>query len=126
MITKIRMLKFALFLILISIIIYCLNDKIENYDMRYYSGKDNGAFVRIYSITILSSLFYLIMSIKFRIIQLIKGFFIGFFSSIVSYILVGLFLHKIFSNFGLTFHVLGCLIFILIFFMIEKVKLREV
>lgn len=118
--SKIRLVVLVILIIVMSIIIYYINGRISAYDLRFYSGKDDGAFVRLESIVIMSSFFYLFMSKKYRIIQFIGGFFIGLLSGIIGYILVGLLLYRVFSDFGLTFHILGCIIFMVIFFLIER------
>jgi len=119
--TKIRLLKFTILIIVMSIVIYYINERIWAYDMRFYSGKDNGAIVVIESTAILSSLFYLFMSKRYKFIQFVGGGLLGVISSIVSYLIVALFrLDKILNDLILTFHILGCIIFIIIFFLIER------
>jgi hypothetical protein len=120
--TKVRMLKLFILVMIMSIIIYYVNSRIKAFDMRFYHGKDDGAFVIIESISIISSVFYLVMSRKYRIIHFFGGLLIGLISSIISYLLVSAFyIDKILNDFELTFYILGCVFFITTFFLIDKI-----
>ncbi|MCB0852662.1 MAG: hypothetical protein KDD63_10585 [Bacteroidetes bacterium] len=85
--------------------------------MRFYYGKDNGYFVRRLSICILSSIFWGLMANKRVVYQMIIGFVIGLISGILAYFLM----LKIDENADMqvAFHVVGCTIFIILFFLSE-------
>ncbi|MBB4805063.1 hypothetical protein HNP38_000335 [Chryseobacterium defluvii] len=126
----VRRIILSLFLVVAGIIIWYLSNRICSHDLRFYYGKDNGYFIRVESICILSSIFWIIMSdysrIKSKIMLIITGvflsitgFIVGAFSSIISYlIMTGI------SNDNcktqVIFHILACLIFMTIFYLINR------
>ena len=117
----IRKIKFSVLLLIIASVIIYLDYKISTYDMRFYYGKDDGIFVRLESICELSTLFFLVMSKHNRVLNIIIGFFAGLFSSIFTYLVVLGCFHKYLNNNDLVFHIISCLVFIKLFFVIEKI-----
>jgi drug/metabolite transporter (DMT)-like permease len=115
---QVRKIKLIVFLIIASAVIFYLNKRIAVYDMRFYSGKDNGFVVRIESICMLSTLFFFMMCKQKRILNSILGFVIGIISSVVCYFVAFIFIDN--SNTGLLFHILSCLYFVMVFFLIER------
>lgn len=114
-----RKIIFVLFIILTVFIIIYIENGINSYDLKFYHGKDNGAFVEFESICILSAIFFLIMSKKNKIINCIIGFILGIIIGIFSYLMLANF-----GIFGLAFNVVGCLLFIIVFFVLEKWKVK--
>jgi hypothetical protein len=106
----------ALITSIIFIIIY-LEFKI-NTDLSFHQGKDEGFFIRIESIIILSTIFYFIMAKEKRFLMLLLGFLIGLASVIISYLICLLIVDFRYS--GFIFHILSTLIYIRSFFLIEK------
>lgn len=110
--------KLIIFSIIALAVVLYINNRINAYDMRFYSGKDGGDFVRLESICLLSSLFYLLMDSHIWILRIIIGFAIGLLSSIIGFIVSEFFL-TFFSTTGLIFHVIGCITFVLLFYVIR-------
>ena len=121
-----RLIKCLFFCLIIVMVILFLDFKIKSHDMRFYFGKDNGVTYRIYSTIILSSLFYLFLSNRNRIQYFFIGILVGFFSIFFGLWFMHLdFLDKIVKNTGLYSHILGCLLFIVIFFTVDKIKKKK-
>lgn len=121
-----RLIKCLFFCLIIVVVILFLDFKIKSHDLRFYFGKDNGVTYRIYSTIILSSLFYLFLSSRNRIKYFFIGILVGFFSVFFGLWFIHLdFLDEIVKNKRLYAHVLGCLIFIVVFFIIEKIKKKR-
>ena len=57
-----RIVTFFILLLIIATVVFYINDRIENYDMRFYTSKDNGILAIIRSNILLSSIFFLIMT----------------------------------------------------------------
>jgi len=114
-----RKITFILSLLAIIAVIIYFYQRISAYDMRFYTGKDDGAFIILQSICILSAVFYFIMAKTKRWLYLFIGFFAGIVSSIIGYFLA-VFISSSTGQLVLLFHILGCATFILSFFMIEK------
>jgi hypothetical protein len=115
-----RRIKFSILLLVITAVIFYLNNRIENYDMRFYYGKDDGVIAILESNILLSSLFFLIMTRQNRGRNSLIGLFIGLIASIISYFAIMPFANDVY--FGLTFHITSCIVFVTIFFIIEKFR----
>jgi Na+/proline symporter len=115
---QMRKITLIVFLIIASVVIFYLNNRIAVYDMRFYSGKDDGYSVRLESICLLSALFFLLMCKQKRILNFFLGFVIGIISSIVYYFVAFICFDN--SSTGLLFHILSCLCFVVVFFLVEK------
>lgn len=115
-----RKIIFTLFIVLTIFVIAFIENRINSNDLRFYHGKDDGAFVEFQSICILSALFFLVMSKKNKIINCLIGFVLGIIIGIFSY----LFLAYI-GVFGLTFNIIGCLLFMILFFVFEKIESKN-
>ena len=63
------------------VVIY-LDKKISLYDLDYYHGKDNGFISRLEWACLISSIFFLIMTKRKRILSMFLGLLIGFISII--------------------------------------------
>lgn len=122
--TKIRKIKFAVLILIFTCVIVYINAKILSFDMRFYCGKDDGDFARLQSIIVMSTVFFFVMSQSYRFLNLILGFFLALFSSIVCYI-ASAFLPDFMGNPGVLFHILSCITFILLFFGVEKIQTRK-
>ena len=71
------------FILLNEMIVWFLDTRITSHDLRFYSGKDNGYFVRIGSIVVLSSILWALMSDQNRTRNFLWGLLIGILSSIL-------------------------------------------
>lgn len=98
--------KILLMLILTTAVVIWLDTKINEYDLNYYQGKDNGFSVRFYSICMLSSLFFVLMSRRKRGLLSVIGVFVGILSIIVSYFIW----FMLFEDRGLSFHIIACVL----------------
>lgn len=87
--------------------------EIENYNMDYYHGKDNGAFVQFESILVFAILFYFFLSKQKKIINAFIGLGVGIVGGITSYLIV-------FQ--GVLFPIIACLIIITVFVLKETVQ----
>ena len=96
---------------IIGLVVMLIDYNIKSHNMAFYSGKDNGFFVRIISICLLSAFFYGIMAEKNRLLLLVIGFLAGLLSSIISY---GIWFFYL-VDYGLSFHIIACILFVLIF-----------
>ena len=109
-----------IFLVLMSLTIWYLSAQINSYDLRFYSGKDNGYFVRLQSICILSTFFWTLMTNHSRIKYGLAGFFIGLISAFVAYFsLISL---EENATSQVIFHLLACFIFMTMFFILNKIR----
>jgi hypothetical protein len=115
-----RVLLVLALLVSMSFVIFYINSGINNFDMRFYFGKDDGYVIRILSIFSFSSIFFLLVSRQQRLLQLIKGFFVGIASIVISYFLVLFLLDKIGLNTDLIFHIFACILSVSTFFFLEK------
>ena len=115
----IRPIKLILFIILTLTIIIFLNAKIDNNDLRFYFGKDDGYIARLESICLLAALFFCIMSRHRKLLRTFVGFLVGLFSGLICYFLIVVWLDNKFT--GLVYHFLSCALFILFFYFIEKI-----
>jgi hypothetical protein len=106
----------ALIAFIIFIIIY-LEFKI-NTDLSFHQGKDEGFFIRIEAICILSTIFYFVMAQKKKLLMIFLGFLIGVFSIVSSYLICLLIIE--FRYYASVFHILSTLIYIRSFFFVEK------
>lgn len=97
-------------------IIYFLNYKINSYDLAYYYGKDNGSFIRAKTIILSSIVFSVIMANRKKILFGFIGFFNGVFAVILSYLIAGKLDLIIHVDFGLLYHILGYILFMLFFY----------
>jgi len=106
----------------VSVIAY-LDNRIMAYDKRFYYGKDDGVFVRFESICLLSSILFLMLGRWNWFLRVFLGFVSGFVSSLLAIIFVS----TIFDNphDGLIFHILACLIFIGLFYLMDKLLRKK-
>lgn len=114
---------FIFFFLIMSAIVVCYIDYgIRNHDIRFYSGKDTGYFIRIESIIVLNSVFYILNGLMerrriFNIIVLgLAGAIIAIAFSIFCYIFIPS------DYYGLTFHIITLVLCYLSYFGILKIK----
>jgi len=112
-----RKISFIIFIVLIAIVIYIIEYGIKTYDMRFYTGKDNGLAKQFESICILSTIYFIIMSKQKRLLNGLFGLLVGIITGVVCY-----FVLSFLGIFGLLYHILSCLVFIIVFHGIEKLK----
>lgn len=108
-----------------TIIVFYFDHKISTYDMRFYSGKDDGLLIVFESIVIFSATFFLIMSKQKRVLNVIIGFFIGIFTGVFTYIIIALSIEKYLDNIILSYHIIAVLLCIKLFFVIEKLLTKN-
>ena len=116
--------SFWIMIIIFVIIIYFLSYKINSYDLTYYYGKDNGAFIRAETIILSSIVFSVVMSSKKKIIFGFLGFLNGIFAVVFSYLIVSKLDLVVHVDFGLLYHILGYIFFILFFYVSEKIIIK--
>lgn len=103
-------------LILLAILsVYIIEHNISVYNTTFYQGKDGGFFFRIESIVFLSTLLFFIMSSNRKLLKALFGFIIGLISSVISYFLW----FNLFSDNGLSFHIISLIIVFATHFSIE-------
>jgi len=100
-------------LIIFAVVFWHINNEIESYNMDYYHGKDNGAFVQFNSICVFSTVFFFFMSKRSKILNGILGLLLAVMVSIITYLLIGD---------GLPFSIISSLMLILIFFIIDYAR----
>jgi hypothetical protein len=88
--------------------------------MRFYYGKDDGIIVRVESIIILSGLYFLVLSRQKIILNLLKGFLIGFISTILTWFLILMLTSGFTDKSDLIFHFSACVVSILLFLKLEQ------
>ncbi len=108
--------KIIVMLVIICLVVWWLNNRIYEGDLSFYVSKDNGFTNRFISVCILSALFYSTITKKYRLKLFGIGFLVGFLSSIISYLIWFFF----FEDYGLSFHIIACILFILIFVLINR------
>ncbi|MGZ4048180.1 MAG: hypothetical protein ACXVPU_05605 [Bacteroidia bacterium] len=118
-----RRIKFFILLFVIATVIIYINNRIENYDMRFYNGKDDGIVVILESTILLSSLFFSIMTRQNWAKNVFIGLLVGLIASIISYFAIMPFAND--NYFGLTFHITSCIAFMTTFFIREKTSIGK-
>lgn len=108
--------KIIVMLFIICLVVLWLNNRIHAEDLSFYVSKDNGFTIRFISVCFLSALFYSTITKKYRLRLFVIGFFVGFLSNIISYLIWFFF----FDDYGLSFHIIACILFILIFMLINR------
>ena len=101
--------KLVLAIIVVAIIVWWLNSRIESYDLRFHFGKDGGMFVRFVSVVLLSGVFYVVMAEHNYIWNFFRGFFVGIACFFITAAIWGQF-----ADYGLNFHLVTCATFIFI------------
>ncbi len=66
MATKVKM---CVMLIIIALVVFFIDNRVRNYDLFFYSGKDDGFMFRILSICILSTAFFFVLSNKAKLLM---------------------------------------------------------
>lgn len=84
----------TLLIVVYVIVIFYIDFKIQT-DLSYHNGKDGGFFTGLEMISIMSSIYFLVLSEHNKIGFLMIGLIIGIFSYIVSYFATFYFLNSI-------------------------------
>ncbi len=113
-----RIIKFFLLVILIGCVIAYLDSRIATGNIVITNPKLGGLLIRLKSILILGSLFFIVMSRTKRLLFLFLGFFISLVSSVLTYLLLTK-SNLLDLEFELAWHILSCLAFIIFFFLID-------
>ncbi len=114
-----RKIACTIFILITSFVIKFFYEGISAYDMRFYSGKDNGVFAILESVCILSAFFYFLLARNKGLLYFIVGFFVGIISFILGYF-ISMFSPVSYHYSGLATHILSCIIFMSFFFFIER------
>lgn len=91
---KLKTVLILLFLVFTALVIIYIDRGIKNYDLRFYSGKDDGYILRLESIVCLNTIYYILniigLKVKFRdyITFALIGFFTAVLVSIVGYLII--------------------------------------
>lgn len=107
-------LSIALVIIYIIIMFY-IDFKIKT-DLTYHSGKDGGFFAGLAMISIMSSVYFLVMSKQNKIVFFMIGLFIGVISYLLSYFATFYFL----NSSDIYYYLLAMILFISLFHIIKK------
>ncbi len=99
-----------LFLLMIFTSLY-LKSQIDAFNMDFYSGKDNGAFVQLESILIFSFVFFALISRRNKILYGFLGLIVGVISSVICYLIFGT---------EILFPFSASLLVIFIFYLLDK------
>ncbi|MNK15590.1 hypothetical protein D3C87_337360 [compost metagenome] len=100
-----------LYIALTGFVIAYIDNGIKAYDLDFYSGKDDGYFIRFESIIILNTIFYILMAIwrKPKLTVYLKQAGLGFVIAIVVG-LIGYLVTLSVNDNGLTYHILVIII----------------
>ena len=111
-----KKIKIILMLLLVFCVVLVIDNRIYTQDLRFYQGKDNGFSARLISVCLLSALFYSVLTENHKVKMFVFGFVIGLVASISSYFIWFFF----FDDYGLSFHVIACTLFIILYFFNES------
>jgi hypothetical protein len=110
-----RNFKLTVILAIAAFVVFWINYRIYHHDLSFYVGKDNGFTIRFVSVCFLSAIFYCFIAENNRFILFFVGIFSGVLSNILSYMIWFFFL----DDYGLSFHIIACCLFVLIFILID-------
>jgi hypothetical protein len=110
--------KLTIFVILAGLTIWYLSTRINSYDLRFYSGKDNGYFVRLESICFFSAIFWALMTDNSRAKYFFAGSVIGLLSALIAYLSLLGFQEN--SRTQVIFHVLAFVLFMATFLIVKQ------
>ncbi len=111
------------FIILTICVVYIIDNGVRTHDLRFYSGKDTGYFIRIESIVILNTIFYVLKGFEDKK-QVINCIALGFIGGIISlFISVLCYLFVPSDYYGLTFHVTSLLFCYSSYFILKKLRM---
>ena len=80
----------ALILFIIMLIVtFYIKSQVDAFNMEYYHGKDNGAFVQLESLIIFSFIFFMLISKSDKIIYSFLSLIVSIICSIICYIIFG-------------------------------------
>lgn len=121
----IRKKRFIILMIVMTILIIYVQWNISSGNPDFYSGKDGGIIRVLEAILFSGSTFYLVMSNSRRILFLLLGLIVSFFSSVVIYLILAYTISYLLPDFASVyenafFHIISCLAIVSLFFPIEK------
>lgn len=105
----------TILVVIYIIIIFYIDFKIRT-DLSYHAGKDGGFFTGLEMISIMSSIYFLVLSKSNKIGFLMIGLVVGIFSYILSYFAT----FYVLNSSDVYYYLIAMIIFILIFHFIEK------
>lgn len=111
-----------LYVILTALVVYYIDFGIRSNNMRFYSGKDTGYTLRIESIIVLNTIFFVLNNIELnrKLSSYILTAIIGSFAALGVSLLCYLFLPT--DYYGLTFHIVTILLCYISYFVFKKLK----
>lgn len=105
----------TILIVIYIIVIFYIDFKIQT-DLSYHAGKDGGFFTGLEMISLMSSIYFLVLSKHNKIGFLMIGLIVGIFSYILSYFTIFCFL----NSSDIYYYLIAMIIFILVFHFIEK------
>lgn len=112
----IRLLVFVVIYVAFVLRINFINIQIDNYNLEYYSGKDNGVFKLFESIFIFSIVVFVVLAKSKRLLFGVIGFFSSFIASIMAMMI---------TSYHDLFPFLASIFLIVIFISTEFILLRK-
>lgn len=111
-----RLLIFVIIYVLFVIRINFLNIQIDNYNLEYYSGKDNGVFKLFESIFLFSMVLFVVLAKSKRILFGVIGFISSFIATILAMMI---------TSYHILFPILTSIFLIVIFIVSEIILFRK-
>jgi hypothetical protein len=111
-----RLLIFVIIYVLFVIRINFLNIQIDNYNLEYYSGKDNGVFKLFESIFLFSMVLFVVLAKSKRILFGVIGFISSFIATILAMMI---------TSYHSLFPILTSIFLIVIFIVSEIILFRK-
>ncbi len=111
---------FVIFLVITTVVVLYINHRIASYDLRFYSGKDDGYFVRFGSICLLSTIYFALMTDRNKIMDALIGLAFGFIAGIIGYLVSMLTIPDPLD--GIGYYFISCFLFMLMFFILQKLR----
>ncbi len=112
----IRLLVFIIIYVAFVIRINFLNIQIDNYNLEYYNGKDNGVFKLFESIFVFSIVLFIVLAKRKRLLFGIIGFFSSFIATIIAMMI---------TSYHSLFPILASIFLIVIFISTEIILFRK-
>lgn len=111
-----RLLIFVIIYVLFVIRINFLNIQIDNYNLEYYSGKDNGVFKLFESIFLFSMVLFVVLAKSKRVLFGVIGFISSFIATIIAMMI---------TSYHSLFPILASIFLIVIFIVSEIILFRK-
>lgn len=112
----IRLLVFVVVYVVFVLRINFLNIQIDNYNLEYYHGKDNGVFKLFESIFVFAMVLFIVLAKRKRLLFGIIGFISSFITSIIAMMI---------TSYHHLFPILASIFLIVIFIVTEFILSRK-